>query len=848
MQFTPVRTAIILFVALFGILFAVPNFLSKDQLAGWPDFLPKQPMVLGLDLQGGSHLLLGVNRESIIEERLKTLRRDVRSKLANEAGIGNLITTEADGVVVELTDPTQRDAAMTALQTLQNNVSSGVLAVGGVPELAFADRPDGKIAVTLTPDGITQRMSSIVAQSMEVIRNRIDQVGTTEPTIQRQGDDRIMVQVPGFEDSTRLKELISRTARLTFHLVHPSMTAAQAEAQGVPAGYMLLPSDDGGQELLNENIELGGESLTNAQPAFDQQTSRSVVSFQFDTRGAILFGQITSANVGKRFAIVLDDRVITAPVIQQPITGGSGQISGNFTPQTANDLSVLLRAGALPATLDIIEERTVDASLGADSIQAGVTAGIVAAVGVIVFMVVAYGLFGVFANISLVLNIILMIAALSALGATLTLPGIAGIVLTIGIAVDANVLIYERIREELRAGRSNVSAIQAGFERAWGTIVDSHLTQLIAAVVLYFLGSGPVQGFAVTLALGVLTSLFTAYTVTLFFVAIWYKWRRPKVLKIQHFRFIPDGTKIDFMKISRYVIAFSIIMSVLSVGSAFIKGFNLGIDFKGGTAIEIQHTGGPADPAVVRGLLEELDLGEVQVQGFGAPEDVLVRIEAQEGGADADQVAVEKVRTALATEAYDIRRSEAVSGTVSGELAFAGTVAVLVALVAILIYVWFRFEWQFALAAITTTSHDIIMTIGLYSITGLEFNLTSIAAVLTLVGLSLNETVVVSDRIRENLRKYKKMPLPELINLSINQTIVRTSLTSFTVFLALVPLVIFGGEVLRSFTIAMTFGMVVGMYSSIIVAGPILIFFGLKSRADVPEGKVVEKRADGAAV
>ncbi len=848
MQFTPVRTAIILFVALFGILFAVPNFLSKDQLAGWPDFLPKQPMVLGLDLQGGSHLLLGVNRESIIEERLKTLRRDVRSKLANEAGIGNLITTEADGVVVELTDPTQREAAMTALQTLQNNVSSGVLAVGGVPELAFADRPDGKIAVTLTPDGITQRMSSIVAQSMEVIRNRIDQVGTTEPTIQRQGDDRIMVQVPGFEDSTRLKELISRTARLTFHLVHPSMTAAQAEAQGVPAGYMLLPSDDGGQELLNENIELGGESLTNAQPAFDQQTSRSVVSFQFDTRGAILFGQITSANVGKRFAIVLDDRVITAPVIQQPITGGSGQISGNFTPQTANDLSVLLRAGALPATLDIIEERTVDASLGADSIQAGVTAGIVAAVGVIVFMVVAYGLFGVFANISLVLNIILMIAALSALGATLTLPGIAGIVLTIGIAVDANVLIYERIREELRAGRSNVSAIQAGFERAWGTIVDSHLTQLIAAVVLYFLGSGPVQGFAVTLALGVLTSLFTAYTVTLFFVAIWYKWRRPKVLKIQHFRFIPDGTKIDFMKISRYVIAFSIIMSVLSVGSAFIKGFNLGIDFKGGTAIEIQHTGGPADPAVVRGLLEELDLGEVQVQGFGAPEDVLVRIEAQEGGADADQVAVEKVRTALATEAYDIRRSEAVSGTVSGELAFAGTVAVLVALVAILIYVWFRFEWQFALAAITTTSHDIIMTIGLYSITGLEFNLTSIAAVLTLVGLSLNETVVVSDRIRENLRKYKKMPLPELINLSINQTIVRTSLTSFTVFLALVPLVIFGGEVLRSFTIAMTFGMVVGMYSSIIVAGPILIFFGLKSRADVPEGKVVEKRADGAAV
>ncbi|RYE86058.1 MAG: protein translocase subunit SecD, partial [Hyphomicrobiales bacterium] len=607
-------------------------------------------------------------------------------------------------------------------------------------------------------------------------------------------------------------------------------------------------SDDGGTELLNENIELGGESLTNAQPAFDQQTGRSVVSFQFDTRGAITFGQITSANVGKRFAIVLDNRVITAPVIQQAITGGSGQISGTFNPQTANDLAVLLRAGALPASLDIVEERTVDASLGADSIKSGVTAGIVAAIGVVLFMVVAYGPWGVFANISLCLNILLMIAGLSALGATLTLPGIAGIVLTIGLAVDANVLIYERIREELRAGRSNVAAINAGFQRAWGTIIDSHLTQLISAIVLYFLGSGPVQGFAVTTGLGILTSLFTSYTVTLFFVAIWYKYRRPKKIKIQYFRFIPDGTKIDFMKISRYVIAFSLVMSMLSVGTAVFKGFNLGIDFKGGTAIEIQHRGGPADAGQVRALLEGLDLGEVQVQGFGAPEDVLVRIEAQEGGDNADQLAVEKVREALATENYDVRRTEAVSGTVSGELAVAGTIAVIVALVAIMIYVWFRFEWQFALAAITTMSHDVIMTIGLFSITGLEFNLTSIAAVLTLVGLSLNETVVISDRIRENLRKYKKMPLPELINLSINQTIVRTSLTSVTVFLALVPLVLFGGEVLRSFTISMTFGMLVGMYSSIIVAGPILIFFGLKSRADEPHKDPASKRADGAAV
>lgn len=851
MQSSPIRSAIIVIVAILGILFTIPSFLPKDILANWPGFLPKQTVVLGLDLQGGSHLLLQVNRESIITERIKTLRRDVRSALANDNGIGNLITTRPDSITIELTDPTQKAAAMTAVQKLQNNVSSS-FGVGGVPELAFSETTDGKIVVSLTPDGVKERMSSLVAQSMEVIRNRVDEVGTTEPTIQRQGQDRVLLQVPGFEDSERLKDLVQQTARLTFHLVHPSMTAAQAEAQGIPSGYFILPSADGGSELLNENIELGGESLTNAQPGFDQQTSRSVVSFQFDTRGAITFGEITSKNVGKRFAIVLDNQVITAPVIQQPITGGSGQISGNFTPQSANDLAVLLRAGALPASLDVVEERSVGPSLGADSIRAGITAGAVASVAVLAFMVIAYGLFGVFANVALVLNIFLILGSLSAIGATLTLPGIAGIVLTIGVAVDANVLIYERMREEQRAGKSILAALDAGFHRAWGTIIDSHLTQLIAAIVLYFLGSGPIQGFAVTLALGILTSLFTAYTVTRFFIGIWYHWKRPKTLRIQHFRFIPDGTKIDFMKMSRAAIILSIVLTVLAIGTAYFKGFNLGIDFVGGSAIEVQHTTGDADPARVRELLEPLNLGEVQVQSFGTPQDLLVRIQLQPGGDAEQQVAVQEVTKTLATEEYEVRRTEAVSGTVSGELAVHGTIAVLVTLFAILIYVWFRFEWQFGLAAVTTTLHDVIMTVGLFSITGLEFNLSSIAAVLTLVGLSLNETVVISDRVRENLRKYKKMSVAEIINLSINQTIVRTSLTQFTVLLALFPLVFFGGESIRGFTIAMTFGSIFGMYSSIFIGGPILIHFGLKPRSEMEEEKEkkakANKRADGAAV
>ena len=831
------RPVIIILVALISILAALPSFLSEDVRARLPGFMPSESVVLGLDLQGGSHLLLQVNREDIVEGRLSDIRREARALLI-DAEIGSLITTRGTTLEIELTDPTQLDAARTALAPLERMIEGSLLQAGTIPETQITTT-GGRIRVTLTEEAISSRMSTLVSQSLEVIRNRIDEVGTTEPIIQRQGDDRILVQVPGFGDSERLKELISQTARLTFHLVYPSMSAAQAQAQGLPAGTMIVPSADGFDELLYEDVALGGEQLVDAQPAFDQN-SRSVVTFRFNTQGALTFGEITSQNVGRRFAIVLDDQVITAPTIQQPITGGTGQISGNFTAESASDLAVLLRAGALPATLDVIEERTVDASLGADSIQAGLTAGIVASVLVLVFMVVAYGLWGVFANISLVLNIIMIFAALSLLGATLTLPGIAGIVLTIGMAVDANVLIYERMREEQRAGRTPVQAINAGFSRAWGTIIDSHLTQLITAIVLYFLGSGPVQGFAVTLGLGILTSLFTSYTVTRFFVDIWFRIVRPKVLKIQHFRFIPDGTKIPFMKISRYVIAFSIVATIASIGTAYFKGFNLGIDFVGGTAIEIQHQGGPADVGEVRALLNDLDLGEIQVQGFGTPSDVLVRVQAQEGGEDADQRAVQEITEALATENYEIRRAEAVSGTVSGELAWAGTIAVVVALGAILIYIWVRFEWQFALAAVTTTAHDIIMTIGLFSITGLEFNLTSIAAVLTLVGLSLNETVVIADRIRENLRKYRRMPLPELIDLSINQTIVRTSLTQFTLLLALFPLVFFGGEVIRSFTIAMTFGSFVGMYSSIIVSGPVLINFGLKARSETenPNEKV----------
>lgn len=847
MRFSRFQTIFVSLVALFGILLALPNLLPDSVKQNWPSWLPGQEMVLGLDLQGGSHLLLQVNRESIIEERIRELRRDARSVLANQNGIGNIITTRADGISVELTDPTQSTAARTALETLQSNVSSGLM-TAGVPELAFELAGDGTIRVTLTEDGIAQRMSAIVAQSIEVIRNRVDEVGTTEPNIQRQGDDRVLVQVPGFEDSTRLKDLISRTARLTFHLVHPTISAQQAEAQGVPSGYFIAPSTDGIPELLNENVELGGEALTNAQPAFDQQTGQSVVSFQFDSRGAIIFGQITAANVGKRFAIVLDDQVITAPVIQQAIPGGSGQISGNFTPETSNDLAVLLRAGALPATLDVVEERTVTASLGEDSVRGGFLAGIIAAISTVAFMLIAYGLFGVFANIALILNILMIVGLLSVLGATLTLPGIAGIVLTMGMAVDANVLIYERIREERAAGRSVIASIDAGFSRAMTAILDSNVTTLIAAVVLFFLGSGPVQGFAVTLGLGVMTTLFTAYFITKGIIAAWYYFRRPREVRVQLVKFIPDNTRIPFMSWRKYAITFSIITSLLSIGWFGINGMNLGIDFKGGSAIEVQSLQGPADPGVVRERLGALNLGDIQVQGFGEPTDLLIRVELQDGGDAAQDAAVNQVQLALGEEDYQVRRVESVGPTVSNELAIGGIIGLSVALVGILAYLWFRFEWQFAVGAVISTFHDVILTIGLFALTGIEFNQSSIAAILTIVGYSLNDTVVVYDRIREYMLKYKKLSLTELLDLAVNSTLSRTVLTGPTSFMALAALAIFGGEVIRSFTVSMLFGVLVGTYSSVFIAAPLLIYLKLKTRGDQPEVKAAEKRADGAAV
>ncbi len=829
LHFSRWKTILIWLAVVAGIVFAFPNVLSKKEIAGLPSWVPHTQMTLGLDLQGGSYILLQVDRGDIVKDRINATVDDVR-RLLRDKGIGYTgLGRKGQGVQVRIRKPDDVAKAKDALADLTKPVNAGVFGSGNVEEVAITEPQPDTLRLALTDNGIEYRVRSAVTQSIEVVRRRVDQLGTTEPLIERQGSNRILVQVPGLGDPQRLKNLLDQTAKLTFQMVDTSVPVDEAESGHPPAGDEILPSVDNPKQkyLVERRILVSGEDLTDAQAGFDQRTNEPIVSFRFDTKGAQRFGQATQKNVGKPFAIVLDNKVISAPVIREPILGGSGQISGNFTAQSANDLAILLRAGALPATLNVVEERTVGPGLGADSIAAGEMASIIGAIAVVVFMIVGYSFLGVLANIALIANLLMIIALLSILGATLTLPGIAGIVLTIGMAVDSNVLIYERIREEHRAGRSIIQAIDAGFSRALATILDANITTLIAAVVLFYLGSGPVRGFAVTLAIGILTSVFTAFTLTRWLVAEWVRRRRPKELPKARISALADGANFRFMGIRRFTFAMSIALSLATVVGLFTVNMNYGIDFTGGTMVEVQAKGETADIGAIRSTLTGLDVGGVHVQGFGSPREVLIRVQASADTDAAQQQAINSIRGALDKD-YVIRRVELVGPTVSSELARAGTLAVLVALLAILIYIWFRFEWQFALGAIIATIHDVIMTIGMFEVTQIQFDLTSIAAVLTIVGYSLNDTVVVYDRMRENLRRYKKMPLPKLIDLSINETLSRTVLTSTTTLIALLALFIFGGEVIRSFTAAMIFGVVVGTYSSIFIAAPVLIVFRLR--------------------
>ena len=506
------RILLILAICLIGIFFAVPNVIRSDKLPSW-----WKPVNLGLDLQGGSSLLLQVEVDDVIKERMGTIEDSARQILReNKIRYVNL-KAGADSVRVKIENAGARDRAAALFKKIDDG-------------LDITTEDDGTLVIKYTETALNQMKLKIVDQSIEIVRRRIDGMGTTEPVIQSQGSDRIVLQLPGLQDPEEVKNILGRTAKMSFHLVDSRSSAADARRGMLSNTSRLINSVDGETLVITRKPVVGGENLTDAGVSY--QEGQPVVSFKFDSIGGKKFGEATKNNIGERLAIVLDNEVISAPVIQGAILGGSGVITGNFTVKSANDLALLLRSGALPAQLQVLEERTVGAGLGADSIQDGVNASIIGLIAVIAFMVMAYGLFGIFTTVTVLLNLVLMLGALSLINATLTLPGIAGIILTIGMAVDANVVMFERMRGEVRNGRSTKDAAEAGFTEAWATILDSNLTTLVAGFVLFYFGTGPVRGFAVTLTIGVLTSMFTSVTVTRLIISTWISRYKPKKLPI----------------------------------------------------------------------------------------------------------------------------------------------------------------------------------------------------------------------------------------------------------------------------------------------------------------------------
>lgn len=527
LQFTRTKVFFILLTCLAGFAIALPNLLSKETVASWPWYLPHKQMPLGLDLQGGAHLLLEMDQNEIKKDWLNNLRDESR-KVLRDARIGFTgIGVQGTQLVVKLAKPDERDKAIKELHKVRQSIGSAVLGTGGYDVDVSEGSDPGTIVIKPTEAGLRARISNAAAASIETINRRVNNLGTSESTIVRQGTDRILIQFPGLKDTKELKALIGETAKLTFHEVHPSLSADEAKQTSIPAGYKVYPSDkdDGGprEYLLRETPVVQGEDLADAQPGFDSRSSEPVINFRFNQVGARKFANFTKDNVGRPFAIVLDDKVLSAPVIREPILGGSGQISGNFTVESSNRLAVQLRSGSLPTKLTIVEERTVGPSLGADSIADGKLAGMIGGIAVVTLTVLAYGTFGIFACVGLIVHLVMTVALMTLIGSTLTLPGIAGLVLGVAMAVDANVLIYERIREELRTGKTPVASIDAGFQRAFVTIADSQLTTLCCAIIMFWLGSGPIRGFAVTLTIGILTSIFASVTVVRMLIWFWLK-------------------------------------------------------------------------------------------------------------------------------------------------------------------------------------------------------------------------------------------------------------------------------------------------------------------------------------
>jgi len=848
------KIVLLVFVIMFCGITIVPSFY-KDAPDWWKKYMAPEGLRLGLDLQGGMHLVLKVDLDKAVENSLDLAAQDLKEGLA-EKKITAVRTKSPDPQVINFTLPNTE-----ALSTVEEIIEGDFPGLDITTQTAEGTFP--RLQLRLKGEEIDFIKKNAVVQSLEIIRNRIDQFGVAEPVIIRQGTDEIVVQLPGVKDPKRALSLIGQTAQLQFKMVaddagvNPVQLISQVQSAGLwspgkqdsresrkqlnLALQGQLPPDteiyfekrkdpQTGIEsktpiLIKTQTMMTGDMVKNAQVRIGGSFNEPYVALDFTGRGGKLFAQITEDNVNKRFAIILDEVVRSAPVIRERILGGSAQISGNFTYEEAADLAIVLRVGALPAPVSIVQNLTVGASLGQDSIDRGLMSGLLGTVLVLVFMIIYYRLSGVIANFALVINILMLFAGLAILSATLTLPGIAGIILSIGMAVDSNVLIFERMREEFAMGKSVKSGVEGGYDKAFWTIVDSQVTTLITALALFMFGTGPIKGFAITLSLGVTFNLFT----TLFGTRLVYDVLHSKrLLKPIKFSQLIGKPNIDYMKFKKVTFAISGVLVIVGL-FAFIqiargKG-NLGVDFSGGSIVQY-HAGQPFSLNEVRKALAGKD--GVDLQQVTNENRLIVKVKKSAAVVqNLSEEITSLLNDKLPEKQFVLESQSEIGSSVSEVLRNKALQAIAISLFGVICYLALRFDLSFGLAAAIATFHDVMVVLGICFIFNIEISLLIVTALLTLAGYSLNDSVVVFDRIRENMKKAakeagKKAGFGDIINTSINDVLGRTMVTSLTTIMVLIALFFLGGAVIHDFTFALLMGILVGTYSSIFIASPLL--------------------------
>ena len=844
------KIGLVFLLLVFCALALLPSF-NPGLPDWWKKYMAPAGLKLGLDLQGGMHIVLQVDLDKAAENSLDLSATDFKSALAEKNINAVRMDSGSPGTILfTLPNTGAIDTVKQILKDSFPNLETQVAAEEG----SFP-----RITLQLSREEIDYIRKNAVNQSLEIIRNRIDQFGVSEPVVLRQGENQIVVQLPGVKDPDRAMGLIGQTAQLEFKLVSEASSvnlpqlidetvkggqwregesrrqlnlALQSRLpQGTEVFFEKVVDPQTKREsrvplLLETPVLMTGEMVKNAQVRIGGTFNEPYVSLDLTGHGGRVFANLTEKSVGRRLAIVLDENVRSAPVIREKILGGSAQISGSFTHEEATDLAIVLRVGALPAPVDVIQNLTVGASLGQDSIRDGIYSGLAGALLVVLFMIVYYRTSGIIANISLALNILLLFVALAMLGSTLTLPGIAGIILSIGMGVDANILIYERMRDEFALGKSVRAGVDAGFNRAFWSIVDGQVTTLITALVLFLFGTGPIKGFAITLTFGILFNLFAV----LFFSRLMFdSLLSLKILKKISFLQMIGKTSFDFMSVRKIAFACSSALVVLGL-IAFVQILrghaNMGVDFTGGTLLQYR-TAAPFSLEEVRGHLRDQGFTGIDLQQVTSENQLIVKVKQSE-----EKIGnlSDRITTSLAGKefgaGFTLESKSEIGASVSADLRSKAIISVVLSMLGVIAYLALRFDFRFSVAATVATLHDVLAVLGICWLAGKEINLLIITALLTLAGYSLNDTVVIFDRIRENMHKEEAGSFYQIINDSINQVLGRSFITGLSVLFCLTSLFFFGGATLHDFSFALLVGMAVAFFSSVFVASPLLVLQG----------------------